>query len=176
MANPVIAAITTYDDKVSATTTGAVREFWIRIPGLSAAAAATSAGNLPMYYLLNPFNQDMVVFNALLVVTTVDATGDAVISVGLGNDATGASLGAEILSSFPNDATGVYEGTVAQAIACTGSKCIWKKPGTSTDSYLVVGQDGNLDATALRWHLLLKLIPYEDLIGDEGTQATVTTA
>jgi len=178
MANPVIAEITTYKHrKVGATTTGAVREQWIRIPGLTAASAASTAGHNPMYYLLNPFDQDMVVLNALYVITTEDAD-DGDLDVGLGDDAEGTNAGAEIIDSMVNSAAGVFEATVAQAIAGTGAKCIWKKPGTSTDSYLVVTQDGNADVSALRWHLFLKLIPYEDLAGfnDEGTQAAVTVA
>jgi len=172
MADPAIGAITTYDPHTNAFDTGACREFWIRIPGLSAASAASTAG--PMYYLLNPFAQDMVVLNALAVITTVDAQ-DGDIDCGLGDSAAGANDGAEIIDSLVNTATGVYECTVVQAPA-GGAKAIWKKSGTSTDSYLCIAQNGNVDASSLQWHLLLKLIPYEDLIGGEGTQAAVTVA
>ncbi|KKN03072.1 hypothetical protein LCGC14_1111280 [marine sediment metagenome] len=176
MASPTIAAITTYDhQKVGAYTTGAVRELWIGIRGLSAASDQDAGGNDHLYYLLNPFPQDMVIMNALAVITTLDAQ-DGDIDVGLANDAVGTSSAAEVIDSLVNTATGVFECTVAQAIAGTGAKGIWRKEGTSTDSYLTWKQATDADVSALQWHLFLQLIPYEDLIGGEGTQAAVTVA
>ena len=174
MADPTIGAITTFDSKVSTLDNGAAREFWIRIPGLSAASDQDSGGNDDLYYLLNPFPEDMVILNALAVVTTLDAN-DGNLDVGLANDAEGTSVGAEIIDSLDNSAAGVYECTVVQAPA-GGAKAIWRVAGTATDSYLVITQNTDADASDLRWHLLLKLIPYADLIGDEGTQAAVTVA
>ena len=174
MADPVIGAITTYNPHIGAFDTGALREFWIRIPGLSAAADQDSGGNDDIYYLLNPFAQDMVILNALCVITTLDAQ-DGDIDIGLADDAEGTSVGAEVFDSIVNTAVGVFEGTVVQAPA-GGAKAIWRKSGTATDSYLVVTQNGDADVSALNWHLALKLIPYEDLIGNEGDQAAVTVA
>lgn len=173
MTDPTMAAITTYDDKVQAYDTGACREFWIRIPGLSGASDQDSGGNDDLYYLLNPFAQDMVILNALAVVTTLGTDGD--IDVGLADDAEGTNVGCEVIDSLVHSAAAVHECTAVNSVV-GGSKAIWRKSGTSTDSYLVVTQNTDADASALRWHLLLKLIPYEDLIGDEGTQATLVQA
>ncbi len=177
MANPVIGAITTYNPHVKAYTTGALREFWVGIRGLSAPSDQDSGGNDHFYYLLNPFKQDMVIMNALSVITTIDAN-DGDIDVGLADDALGTNSGAEVIDSLEHDVVGIYEGTVAQAIACTGAKAIWRKEGTSTDSYLTWVQASDADVSALRWHLFLQLIPYEDMAGygDEGLQAAVTVA
>ncbi|KKN03071.1 hypothetical protein LCGC14_1111270 [marine sediment metagenome] len=172
MGDPTIAAITTYNSHRGTFDNGACREFWIKIPGLSAASDADAAS--PMYYLLNPFAQDMVVLNALAVITTIDAQ-DGDIDVGLGDSAAGANDGAEIIDSLVNTATGVFECTNIQALA-GASKAIWKKSGTATDSYLCIAQNADADVSALRWNLLLKLIPYEDLIGNEGDQAALVVA
>ena len=174
MADPVIGAITTYNPHISAFDTGACREFWIRIPGLSAASDQDAGGNDDIYYMLNPFAQDMVILNAICVITTPDAQ-DGDIDIGLADDAEGTNVGAEVFDSIVNTAVGVFEGTVVQAPA-GGAKAIWRKSGTATDSYLVVTQNGDADVSALNWHLALKLIPYEDLIGNEGDQAAVTVA
>ena len=173
MANPVIAEITTYSIKQSTLTGGACREFWIRIPGLSAASDA-DAGTV-MYQLLNPFKMDLVVVSTLVVITTLDAE-DGDIDVGLGDDATGSNPGAELFDSIVNTAEGIFEGLGPRAVAGTATRPIWKAPGTSTDSYLTIKQNADVDASDLRWNLFIKVIPYDDLIGDEGTQAVVVVA
>ena len=175
MANPTIAGITTYKhQKIGAMTSGALREKWIGIRGLSGASDQDPAANDHLYYILNPFAQDMIIMNAYYVVTTVDAT-DGDVDVGLANDALGTGSAAEIMDSMVNTGLGVFECTVAQAIAGTGAKGIWRKEGTATDSYVTVKQNGDGDISPLRWHLFLQLIPYEDVAGygDEGTQAAV---
>ncbi len=174
MGDPTITAISTFDIKRSTLTNGACREYWLRIPGLSAASACTST-SLPIYYLLNPFQMDMVVVQALVVITTVDAH-DGDIDIGLGDDAAGTSDGAEICDSMVNTAAGVFEVMAPNAVACTTSRPIWKKPGTSTDSYLIVAQNADADVSSLLWNLFLKVIPYEDLIGNEGDNAAIVVA
>ncbi len=174
MADPATAAITTFDSHLNAYDSGAAREFWIRIPGLSAASDNDAGDNDDLYYLENPYAQDMVILNALCVITTLDAQ-DGDIDVGLANDAEGTSVGVEVFDSIVNSATGIFEGTIVQAPA-GGAKAIWRKPGTSTDSYLVVTQNADADVSDLRWHLMLQLIPYEDLVGNEGDQAAVVVA
>lgn len=173
MASATPAAITTFSLKQSTLTGGACREYWLRIPGLSASSDMDAGGLI--YYLENPFYMDMVVLNALAVITTLDAQ-DGDIDVGLGDDAAGTSAGAEIFDSLVNTAAGIFEGTIVQAIAGTGAKCIWKAKGTSTDSFLCIVQNTDADVSALRWNLFLKVIPYEDLTGDEGTQAALAVA
>jgi len=173
MANPVMAAITTYDQARGSFSGGCLREWWMKIPGLSG-ASDNDTTDMPIYYLLNPYNQDLVIVDALAVITT--ASGNvAEINVGLGDDAAGTSAAAEVFDTLTDSATGVLEGTVAQVIT-GGSKCIWRKSGTSTDSYLIVVQGADVDASALRWNLFLKVTPYDDMIGREGEQAAVTVA
>lgn len=173
MASVTRAAITTFSIKRGTLTGGACREYWLRIPGLSAGSDQDSAGVI--YYLENPFKMDLVIVHALAVITTLDAQ-DGDIDVGLADDAAGTNVGVEIFDSIVNTAAGVFEGLGTQAIAGTCARPIWKKPGTSTDSFLSIVQNGDADVSALRWHLFLKVIPYDDLIGDEGTQAVLAVA
>ena len=171
MGDPVIGGITTADMKLDTQMGGACREFWVRIPGLKAGSACTTT-DVPYLYLLNPFAMDLVVLTALTVITT--ASGNAVeLDIGLGNDAAGGSNAKEIFDTLSDTGAGVFEGTVAQLIT-GGAKCIWRKSGTSTDSYLIVQQGANADGSALRFNLFLKVIPYDDLIGREGEQAAIT--
>jgi hypothetical protein len=157
----------TYDTTKSVDSSGACREFWMRFPGLTAAADCDAPSVI--YYLENPFYEDMVVLTALAVITTLDAQ-DADIDVGLADDAAGTdtlSLTAAIFDSIVNTAAGVFEGTIPQAVAGTGSKVIWKANGTTTGAFLSILQNGDVDASALRWTLLLKVIPYKDLINTD---------
>ena len=176
MANPIVAAITTYSIKQSTLTGGACREWWLRIPGLSAASDNDAGGNDDLYHLENPFKMDIVIVQALAVITTLDAQ-DGDIDVGLADDTSGTSRGNEIFDSLVNTAVGIFEGLAPQAIAGTGGpRPIWLAPGTSTDSFLIITQNADVDVADLRWHLYLKVIPYDDLTGDEGTQAVVVVA
>ncbi|MFC1924300.1 hypothetical protein ACFLXA_02920 [Chloroflexota bacterium] len=150
--------------------TGAVRDFWMKFPGLRAASDADSPGGI-IYYLENPFKQDLVILEALAVITTVDAQ-DGDIDVGLADDADGTSVGAEIFDSIVNTAAGVFAGLAASAVAGTTSRPIWKAPGSSTDSFLCIDQNGDADVSALRWNLLLRVIPYDDLLDNMDLDAT----
>lgn len=141
--------------------TGACRDFWMKFPGLRAAADADSPGGI-LYYLENPFDVDMVILEALAVITTLDAQ-DGDIDVGLADDADGTSVGAEIFDSIVNTAAGVFAGLAASAVAGTCSRPIWKAAGNTTDSFLCVDQNGDADVSALRWNLLLRVVPYDDL-------------
>ncbi len=164
----------TFDPSRTADGSGACREFWMRFPGLSGAADCDAASVI--YYKENPYGKDLVVLTALAVITTLDAQ-DADIDVGLADDSAGTdtlSLTAAIFDSIVNTAAGVFEGTNPQAIAGTGSKVIWKAKGSSTGSYLSIIQNADVDASALRWTLLLKVIPYEDLINSDITLPALT--
>jgi hypothetical protein len=161
MANAVPKEMT-LDVSKTADSTGGCREFWLRFPGLRGNSDAGTAAD-DLYYKENPYSEDLVVLDALAVITTLDAQ-DADIDVGLADDAAGTNAGAEIFDSIVNSAAGVFEGTVAQAAAGTGAKCIWKAKGTTTDAFLCVIQQGDVDASSLRWNLLLKVIPYKDLV------------
>ncbi len=151
---------------------GRAREQWVYFPGLSASSDCDAPAVI--YTAENPFDEDMVILTALAVIETLDAQ-DADLDVGLGDAAAGTNAGAEVFDSIVNTAAGVFEGTIAQAVAGTGAKAIWKAPGTATDSYLCVTQNGDVDASALKWNLLVKVIPYKDLIGGSAL-AAITVA
>jgi len=173
MASPSSAIELTFDTTKSADQAGACREFWMRFPGLRAASDCDSASII--YYMENPYGKDLVVLDALAVITTVDAQ-DGDIDVGLADNATGSNIGAEIFDSIVNTNAGVFEGTVVQAVAGTGAKCIWKAKGTSTDAFVCVKQNADADVSDLRWNLLLKVIPYDDLLNDDVELGAITVA
>ena len=174
MANPVARAMT-LDTSRSADSTGACREYWMKFPGLGAASDQDAGGVDLIYYFENPYSEDLVILNALAVITTEDAQ-DGDIDVGLMDDAAGTGLGAEIFDSIVNSATGIFEGTVAQAIAGTGVKYIWKAKGTATNSFIGIIQNADADVAALKWNLLVKVIPYKDLLNTNIDVSTITVA
>ena len=149
---------------------GACREYWLRFPGLSGASACDAPAVI--YYIQNPFYEDLVILTALAVITTLDAQ-DGDIDVGLADDAAGTNVGVELFDSIVNTAVGVFEGTIPQAIAGTGAKGIWKANGHATDAFICITQNGAVDASALRWNLFIKVIPYADLIGGDTLTALV---
>lgn len=173
MADVSAALEMTFDASKSSDQAGAAREFWMRFPGLRAASDCDNAAVI--YYLENPYSKDLVILSALAVITTLDAQ-DGDIDVGLADDAEGTNVGAEVFDSIVNTAAGVFEGTIPQAVAGTGAKCIWKAKGNSTDAFLVVYQNGDADVSALRWNLLVKVIPYEDLLNDNIELGAITVA
>lgn len=162
MANPTPKAMQ-LDTSKSSDQAGACREYWLRFPGLRGASDQDAGGVDIIYYFENPKYRDLVVLDALCVITTEDAQ-DGDIDVGLMDDAAGTGLGAEIFDSIVNSAAGIFEGTVAQAIAGTGVKYIWKAKGTATNSFIGVIQNADVDCADLRWNLLVKVIPYDDLL------------
>lgn len=173
MANAVPIEMT-FDATKSSDQAGACREFWMRFPGLRANATGGTNSD-DVYYLENPYGKDLVVLTALAVITTVDAQ-DADIDVGLADDAIGTNAGAEIFDSIVNTAAGVFEGTIPQAVAGTGNKCIWKAKGNSTDAFICIIQNDATGSEDLRWALLLKVIPYEDLLNTDIELGALTSA
>lgn len=173
MASPSVPIELTFDTTRSVGENGACREFWMKFPGLRGASDVDTPAIC--YYLENPYGEDLVVLTALAVIQTLDAQ-DGDIDVGLADDADGTNLGAEIFDSIVNTAAGVFEGTIPQAVAGTGAKCIWKAKGTATDAFLGVIQQGDADVSALRWTLLLKVIPYKDLINTDVELGALTVA
>lgn len=174
MADVSAAIEMTFDSSKGSDSQGGCREFWMRFPGLRAASDNDATGAV-LYYLENPYGEDLVILTALAVITTLDAQ-DGDIDVGLADDAAGTNQGAEIFDSLVNTATGVFEGTIPQAVAGTGAKCIWKAKGSSTDAYLSVYQNADADVSALRWTLLVKVIPYKDLINANIDLGAITVA
>jgi len=138
---------------------GALRDFWIKIPDLSAAADCDSSSQI--YYTLNPKYMDLVIVEAIANITTLDAQ-DGDIDIGLADDADGTNKGVEICDSLVNSATGALSLLATEEI--TGaSRPIWKASGTSTDSYISIWQNGDADVSALVWHLFLRVIPLADM-------------
>jgi hypothetical protein len=157
MASPTAQAMTI--DITKGGNLGACREFWVKIPGLSAATDCDTASIL--YYCLNPFNEDVVIVEALANITTEDAQ-DGDIDVGLADDAAGMNSGTEICDSLVNSAAGVLR-LMAALNGIGVAAPIWRKTGTATDSYLTVKQNADADAAALKWNLILKCVPLADM-------------
>lgn len=174
MANPTALEMK-LDTSVNCDQAGACREYWLKFPGLRGASDQDSGGNDVIYYFENPFYEDLVILDALAVITTLDAQ-DGDIDVGLADDATGTNVGAEIFDSIVNSAAGVFEGTVAQDVAGTGAKCIWKAKGSTTDSFIDIVQNGDVNCSDLRWNLLIKVIPYKDLINTSVDVGAIAVA
>ena len=174
MANPTAKEMT-FDVSRSADSTGACRDFWMRFPGLRAASDCDAGSNLDIYYLENPYGKDLVVLEALVVITTVDAQ-DGDIDIGLADDATGTNVGVEIADSLVNTAAGVFAVLSPEALARTTKRCIWKAKGSSTDAFLTVTQNADADVSDLRWTLCLRVVPYEDLVNTDVELGALTVA
>jgi hypothetical protein len=174
MANPTAVEMTV--DFTKTTDGSACRDFWMRFPGLSAASDCDTASLL--YYCENPYCEDLVILEALVTITTEDAQ-DGDIDIGLCDDSAGtdASDTSEcICDSMVNSAAGVFAVLGPNALACTQGRYIWKAKGTSTDSYLSVTQNADVDASALRWNLALRVMPYKDLINSDVDNTTIAVA
>lgn len=172
MANAVPIEMT-FDTSKSSDQAGAARDFWMRFPGLRAnASGGTNADDI--YYKENPYGKDLVILQALAIITTVDSQ-DADIDVGLADDAIGTNAGAEIIDSLVNTAAGVLEGMATQAV--TGvARPIWKAKGSSTDAFLCIIQNDATGSEDLRWDLLLRVLPYEDLLNSNIELGALTSA
>ena len=143
---------------------GTCREFWIKATGLVGLASAAS--KTVINTIENPYYEDLLIKEAILYVTT--AMGDVVsdIDIGLGNDADGTGIGAEIADGMVSatlHAAGVKELGIVHAIAAPPVQPIWKAKGSSADSFICTAQTGNVDASALVANLLVKCIPVVDL-------------
>ncbi|MDD4985780.1 MAG: hypothetical protein PHQ43_08330 [Dehalococcoidales bacterium] len=174
MAGTPVARAMEVDFSKGQDTTGAARDFWMRFPGLSAASDCDSAHLL--YYCENPFYQDLIILEALIVITTLDAH-DGDIDVGLCDDAVGtdaADTSECICDSMVNNAAGVFSVLNPPALACTTSLPIWKAKGTSTDSYLSVTQNADADVSSLRWGLMLRVMPYNDALNAQVANKAIT--
>ncbi len=172
MATITTAIEMTYDASKSSNQAGAARDFWMRFPGLRGPAAIASAG--VAYYKENPYSQDLVILQALAVITTEDSD-DCDIDVGLADDADGTNVGVEVIDSLVNTAKGVLEGMATQAVAGV-SRPIWKAKGNSTDAFLVVYPNGTADASSLRWDLALRVVPYDDLLNSDIELGAIAVA
>ena len=149
----------------SAGESGAVREFWIKMEGL----IGDDTGDLVVNTMENPMQEDLVILEALVDIKVAGGAVDGEFDIGLGDDVDGADS-AEICDAVTNtitDNVGVWELGVAHAIATPPVKVIWKAPnaaGTATDSWIITYQDGAQDLSSLVYNLLVKVIPYADLI------------
>jgi len=143
---------------------GACREFWIKATGLTGLSSAAS--KTVINTIENPYDEDLLIKEAILYVTT--AMGDVAsdIDIGLGDDADGTNIGAELadgLASATLHTAGVKELGAVRAIATPPTQPIWKASGSSTDSFICTSQAGDVDASDLVANLLVKCIPVTDL-------------
>jgi len=149
----------------SAGESGAVREFWIKMEGL----IGDDTGDTVVNTVENPMQEDLVILEALMDVKTAGGAVDGEFDIGLGDDVDGEDA-AEICDAVTNtitNAVGVWELGVVHAIATPPVKVIWKAPnadGDATHSWLTTYQDGAQDLSSLVYNLLVKVIPYNDLV------------
>ena len=178
MANPTAKAMQRDVSKTS-DQAGACREEWWRFPGLRASSDQDAGGVDIIYYFENPKAEDMVIKEAFAVVETASGNVATDLDIGLGDDATGANKGAEIadgLVAATLNATGVKRLMAPLVLATPPNAPILKAKGTATDSFLIVTQNGDVDASALRWTFLVKVIPYNDLLNGNVDVGAIAVA
>lgn len=150
----------------SAGDNGALREFWIKIKGcIGSIAANKDVQNV----IQNPFNEDLMILEAFINVTIASGNVAGDYDIGLGDSSAGASNGVELadgMAAATLNTAGAKALGIVHAIAAPPVLPVWKAPLTATtaDSWLVCDQNGNVDASALRFDLYVKVIPVADLL------------
>lgn len=138
---------------------GSIPQYAVKIDGyvgLSSAASETVVN-----YTVSPFSEDMIILEAYMCITTVDAQ-DADLDIGIADDADATNAEDNLFDSPTNTAAGVLKGIAVSAI--TGvARPIWKATGSSTNSYITAQQNGNVDASSLVYNLILICAPYAKL-------------
>lgn len=153
--------------KESVDGSGACREFWIKMEGLVGLAAAASATVVNVAE--NPFDQDLLIIQALIKVNTASGAVDTNMDIGLGDDEDGSSAATELATDLEDEELNVVQTVELMAprvINATPIRPVWKAPNAdhdAADSWLVTTQNGNIDASALVCNLLVKVIPVKDL-------------
>ena len=158
MSNPTAAAVTPTFVK-SAGDNGAIRESWVAMKGFVGAADCDSES--VTNYVESPFSYDVYIMEALMVIHTADAQ-DADFDIGIADDATATNAEDNIFDSPVNTGTGALKG-LAGAAAGTSSLPRWKAADSSTNSYITVQQNGDVDASSLDFDLFVKVIPCVDV-------------
>jgi hypothetical protein len=155
MASPIAAALTASFTKQG--NSGACRQFFVRIPGFAGAPDCDAASIV--HYIANPFGMDVVITEAYVNITALDAQ-DADMDIGLADDAAGTNSGVEICDSLVNSAVGVKRCLVAlDGVGVTAP--IWKASGA--DSYITSKQNADVDAADLAFNLILRCVPLVDM-------------
>ena len=135
---------------------GSIPQYAVKIDGyvgLSSAASETVANST-----VSPFSEDMIILEAYMCVTTLDAQ-DADLDIGVADDADATNAEDNLFDSPANSAVGVLKGIAVSAI--TGvARPIWKATGATTNSYITAQQNGNVDASSLVYNLILIVAPY----------------
>jgi hypothetical protein len=136
---------------------GACRVFFVKIPGFTGVSDCDAASIV--HYIANPFGMDVVITEALINITALDAQ-DADMDIGLADDAAGTNSGVEICDSLVNSAVAVKRGLVAQDGIGVNAP-VWKASGT--DSYITSKQNADVDSADLAFTLNLRCIPLSDM-------------
>ena len=178
MANPTAKAMS-LDLSKGADQAGACREGWWRFPGLRAASDQDAGGVDIIYYFENPKAEDLVIIEALAVVTTASGNVATDLDIGLGDDAAGANNGVEVcdgLVAATLNAVGVKRLMGPQVLATPPAAPILKAKGAAADSFIIVKQNGDVDASALRWNFFIKVIPYADMLNADVDVGAIAVA
>jgi len=159
MSTPTAAEITPTFKQTAGGGQGAVREFWVAMKGFVGAADCDSES--VTNYVESPFNFDVYIIEALMMIHTADAQ-DADFDIGIADDASATNAEDNIFDSPVNTAAGALKG-LPGAAAGTTSLPRWKAKGSTTNSFITVQQNGDVDTSSLDFDLFVKCIPCEDL-------------
>lgn len=135
---------------------GTIPYYAVKLEGLVGLSAAES--ETVVNYAESPFNEDMVVVDAYMVITTVDAQ-DADLDIGIADDATATNAEDNLFDSPANSAAGVLQGTVVTGVVGV-ARPLWLKNGSATNSFITAQQNGNVNASSLVYNLILIVAPY----------------
>jgi hypothetical protein len=134
---------------------GSIPKMAVTLPGCVGLASASS--ETVANYCESPFGEDVVILEAYMDITTVDAQ-DADLDIGVADDAIGTSAEDNIFDSPANDTATVLRGLIVAGVA--GVACpIWKAKGAATNSFITTQQNGNVDSAALVYNLILVVAP-----------------
>lgn len=157
------------DFKTSVDGSGAMREYWIKIKGcIGSDTSDAGVQNV----IENPTDVDLLILEAIINVTTL-TTEATDYDIGLGDNVTGGSTGAELMDGVTGgsgtefNTEGIKVLGFVHSISAPAVLSIWKARNaahTAVKSWIVCTQGGSVDSAELRFDLYVKVIPMADLV------------
>jgi len=138
---------------------GAIGKFAIRVDGL---VGSDSAGQMDSFE--NPFQEDMVILEAYVAITTL-AANDADLDIGLADDEDGTNKGAEIVDSLIDTGVAIHAYKLNTPAVTGVAFPLWKAADAendAVDSWISCWQNGSSDSSALVYNLILVLARESD--------------
>jgi len=143
---------------------GAIATQVVKVDGLTGHATGATVIDI----MESPFNVDMLILEAYVCITTVDAN-DADLDIGFADRESGLNYGEEIGANVAHDTAGVLQ-LLQWTPAVTGvSPPIWKAPNsdrTATDSWIATYGNNSADSSDLVYNLILVLAKESDFNND----------